>query len=238
MVKDLLDELRRHNLLQSLVERQIIAEAVGTVHIPTEAVDKAHTDFLQSRNLNDEDSLKEFLHKHGLKKDHLDWQIPLHLRIQSYSQSHFSHKAEAHFLKRKNELDKVTYSLIRTKDKSLARELFLRIEAEEADFADLAAGYSEGPERNTKGIVGPVSMTSAHPLLAERLRTSKPGNLMHPVQISDWWLVARLESLTPAIFDSAMASRMSQELFNQWVSEEAARKIVTSYSFDVGTIDE
>ena len=65
----------------------------------------------------------------------------------------------------------------------LRRSLFLRIDGSESDFGDLAAQYSEGPERNTKGIIGPVPMTQAHPAVAELLRTSKPGVLLHPVKL-------------------------------------------------------
>ena len=136
-----------------------------------------------------------------------------------------SPQAEAHFLRRKNQLDRVVYSLLRVKDRFLAQELYLRIEANEASFADLAAKYAEGPEKQTNGIVGPVPLTQAHPALAERLRTSAPGLLMPPIQISEWWLVTRLESYSPACFDDATSQRMAEELFNQWVREETGRKM-------------
>ena len=107
----------------------------------------------------------------------------------------------------------------------MAQELFLRIDGGESNFGDLAAKYSEGPERNTKGIVGPVSMTQAHPSVAELLRTSKPGLLLHPIQLGEWWIVLRLESYRPASFDEVMAERLSRELFDLWVNEELTRKM-------------
>ena len=73
--------------------------------------------------------------------------------------------------------------------------------------------------------MGPVPLTQAHPALAERLRTTKPGQLMEPFQIADWWLVARLERYEPARFDDAIAQQMTQELFQEWVQEETAGKI-------------
>jgi len=51
--------------------------------------------------------------------------------------------------------------------------------------------------------------------------------LMHPFQIAEWWLVARLETYTPASFDEATAGRMAGELFDQWVREETNRRIGT-----------
>lgn len=215
-----LAELRRHNLLQQLVQRQVVAEAVAGEEIAPEVLLKAREQFLRQNGLESEESLQAFLLNNGLGKDELDWQIALPLRIRAHCNEHFRHKAEAHFLTRKNQLDRVVYSLLRVKDLFLARELYLRIEAGEASFADLAAQYAEGPEKQTNGIVGPVPLTQAHPALAERLRTTRAGVLMEPFQIAEWWLVVRLESYTPASFDDATAERMADELFNQWVREK------------------
>ena len=137
----------------------------------------------------------------------------------------FAAKAEARFLERKNELDQVVYSLLRLKNSFLARELYLQIEAGESNFADLAKRYAEGPERNTNGIVGPVSLTQAHPLLVEKLRVAQPGILLEPFRISDWWLVVRLERYSPATFTDEASDQMCQEMFDLWVDEETVASL-------------
>jgi parvulin-like peptidyl-prolyl isomerase len=225
MSNDPYAELRRHNLLPLLIQRRVVAEAVAHETLPAEAVDLARQQFLQQNGIDNDDALHTFLIANGLGRDDLDWQIELPLRIRAHCDAHYRHKAEAHFLTRKNQLDHVVYSLLRVKDPFLAQELYLRIDAGEANFADLAAAHAEGPEKQTNGIVGPVPLTQAHPALAERLRTTAAGVLMQPFQISEWWLVARLESYTPASFDEATAQRMADELFNQWVREESSRRI-------------
>jgi parvulin-like peptidyl-prolyl isomerase len=181
--------------------------------------------FCQQNGVTDQEGLDALLNNQGISADDLRWQVELPLRIQSHCKEHFRHKAEARFLERKTQLDRVVYSLLRVQDGFLARELYLRIAAHEANFADLAGHYAEGPEKGTKGIVGPVPLTQAHPVLAEKLRTSSPGELLEPFRISDWWLVVRLESYTPASFDDAMAAHMANELFEQWVNEETALKM-------------
>jgi parvulin-like peptidyl-prolyl isomerase len=225
MTNDLLAELRRHNLLRTLVQRQVVAEAVAEAPIDPEQLAQARAQFSQQNGLEDEDALRQFLAGNGLTDADLAWQVELPLRISSHVREHYRHKAEAHFLSRKNQLDRVVYSLLRVKDRFLASELYLRIEANEANFADLAAQFAEGPERQTNGIVGPVPLTQAHPALAERLRTTSPGVLMQPFSIADWWLVTRLESYTPATFNDDMATQMSNELFDQWVRQETDRRM-------------
>ena len=217
---DLLAELRRHNLLIPLQQKRVVAEAVQNEHPPTDELDQARADFFKKNGLESDEEASEFLKSKGISQEDFEWQISLPLRVKAHCKNNFRHKAEAHFLARKNQLDRVVYSLLRTKDAYLAQELYLRIEAGEANFGDLAANYSEGPERNTKGIVGPVSMTQAHPALAETLRIAKPGELRQPMRLGEWWLVMRLETYTPATFDEAMADRLSHELFDQWVKQE------------------
>ena len=227
MSDDLLADLRRHNLLQALVQRRVVAEAVATEVLEPEACSQARAQFERQNKLDDAAAMQTFLASNGLGPDDLTWQIELPLRIRAHCNEHYRHKAEAHFLARKNQLDRVVYSLLRVKDGYLARELYLRLDAGEANFADLAAEFSDGPEKQTKGILGPVPLTQAHPALAERLRTTSAGLLMQPFQIAEWWLVARLESYTPASFDEATAERMASELFDQWVREETSRRIRT-----------
>ena len=230
---DLLAELRRHNLLLPLLTRRIIAEAVGSEQPSSEDLEKARAEFLLKNELKDAEAIQCFLNRQGWSDEDLDWQIALPLRIQAHCRNEYRHKAESHFLTRKNQLDRVVYSLLRTKDAFLAQELYLRIAAGEANFGDLASQFAEGSERSTKGIIGPVSMTQAHPILAETLRTAEPGVLMGPIRIDEWLLVTRLESYTPATFDDAMAERLSRELFDQWVNQEAARKITSSNGLGV-----
>lgn len=202
---------------------QIIAEAVGNEQISSEDLETARLQFLHAKCLDDNEALSAFLAKQYWNEEDFNFQLALPIKIKSHCLKHFRHKAEAHFLSRKDQLDQVIYSLLRVRDKNLAQELYLRIDGGEANFEEVASKFSDGPERRTKGIVGPVPMTQAHPIIAEVLRTTKPGLLLYPQNLGDWWVVVRLESYTPAIFNEAMSQKLSRELFDKWVNEELSR---------------
>ena len=229
---DIQAELRRHNLLVPLLQRRIIAEATSSEILTDDELLEAREQFLRKNNINNDDLLNDFLVKNGWDDQDLNWNISLPLRIQKHCTKNYKHKAEAYFLKRKSQLDQVIYSLLRVKDYYLAQELYWRIKTGESNFGDLAASFAEGPERKTKGIIGPVPMSQAHPVLAEALRTTKPGVLMTPIKIGEWSIVARLEEYNPATFNEALAAKLSQELFDQWINTEVASKMESS----VGTM--
>jgi parvulin-like peptidyl-prolyl isomerase len=175
--------------------------------------------FKREHKIESEQQLETFLRAQLLQRADLEQQLLQPKRLQRYLADHYLPKAEARFLQRKNQLDRVVYSLLRLADSGLAQELFQRIEEGEADFAALAARYAQGPERATRGVVGPIPLMQAHPLLADRLRTSQPGVLIEPFALETWWLVVRLESVIPASLDEATAQTMSRELFDEAVEQ-------------------
>ena len=217
--------LRRHNLLKALIRAEILSKTVETIQLGTQQRDQVWDNFKAKNKLDTPDLLEKYLKNNGVTESDLRWQLELPTRVQIYCQEHFQHKAEARFLERKEQLDQVVYSLLRIQDGYLARELYLRISGNEANFADLAASYSQGPEAKTKGIIGPVPMTQANPALSERLRTSQPGQLLQPFQIDQWWVVVRLERYEAAQFDDITRQRMAQELFQEWLNQELLGRV-------------
>jgi parvulin-like peptidyl-prolyl isomerase len=216
--------LAQHGLLRPLLRQIQLHNALAQEALSEEERQQALVAFAQERRIGSTEELDQFRQAQLLSSEALTALIERPLRL---SERLFSPKAEARFLERKNQLDRVVYSLIRLSDEGLARELYLRLDEGEANFADLAAEYSEGPERSTRGVVGPAPLTQAHPLLVERLRTAPAGMVQEPFRIERWWLVFRLESLTPATFDEAMAEQMSQELFDEWLEAEVASQLNT-----------
>lgn len=222
---DQVDLLARHQLLRPMLRQMVIAELLAAVPVDDADVAEDMERFKGEQKIESEAQLQAFLRHQLLQPAQLQQQLLQPRRLQRHLADHYLPKAEARFLRRKTELDRVVYSLLRLADAGLAREIFQRIAEGEADFAALAAHYAQGPERATRGVVGPVPLAQAHPLLAERLRTSQPGVLLEPFQLENWWLVVRLESLAPASLDGATAQRMARELFDEAVEQAVQQRI-------------
>ena len=214
--------LARFNLLKPLVEKMIIRDVASHINVAEDQLQEARLGLLQQRGYDAIEQWAELLEELGSSEDDVLERLRDAVRRSVLMRERFAPKAEARFLERKNELDQVVYSLLRLVDNFLARELYLQIESGESNFADLAKRYAEGPERNTNGIVGPVSLTQAHPVLVEKLRVAQPGVLLEPFRISDWWLVVRLERYSPATFTPEVSDRMCREMFDAWIEEQTA----------------
>ena len=215
-----LDLLRRCDLLQSLIQRLLAKEATKDIALPNEIITNCLKNHCQQEGIRDEAALNSWLEEKALSREDLIEQVVLPVKLAQRAKEWFDTQAETRFLERKETLDQATYSLLRVKDSGLAHELYLQLEAGEADFETLAKEHSEGPEKNNQGKVGPGSLMRAHPALRNVLRTAKTGVVLEPVLIEQWWIVTRLEERQEANFDGAMRQRMATELFQDWMKRE------------------
>ena len=214
--------LSRFDLLKPLAKQMVIHEAIAEDIITEEQLEKARVDLLRHHGFSGIKQWPNLIKKLGSTESEVLLRLQHETLRMRYVRKNFSSKAAAHFLERKNHLDQVVYSLLRLDDMYLARELYFQIESRECSFADLAKRYTKGPERMTNGIVGPISLAKAHPILAEKLRVAQPDILLEPFQISDWWLIVRLEHFEPAAFTDEVSDQMCQDIFNSWINEETA----------------
>ena len=222
---DGLELLTRHGLLDALIERMLVSAITDNVELSEASQQEAIKAFLRQKNAGSPDALEDLIRASGLSKTAFYEQLFRPARMAQIAQEQFGAKAEARFLTQKERLDRVVYSLLRLHSQSQAQELYLRIAHGEANFSDLAGRYSQGMERNTNGVIGPVPLNQAHPTLSEKLRAAKPGTLLEPFRIDRWWVVTRLERFAPASFDERMAAQMSMELLQEWLKDDTRRHI-------------
>ena len=216
--------LAEHRLLREAIQAHIVDSISANVALSEEEQQSWFQYFAQQNNLQTQEDIDSFCRFNFLNPESLAHNALLPAKLQKLWLSEFSAKAEAHFLKRKDMLDQVVYSLIRLGDAGVARELYLKILEGDRDFGDLAQQYSDGPERQTRGIVGPVPLNQGHPNLVQRLRSNPEGTLLEPFQVENWWLVVRVEQKAPATFNEDIQIAMARELFEEWLQNEVMRQ--------------
>ena len=213
--------LKKHKLLEVLARKLLISESLINYPFDEKIVSKLKDQIFERNGFKSDDEYKIWLAESNLSEEEFFENITLDLRLNKYVLDKFGHLTESHFLKNQDNLDKVVYSLIRTKDIYLANELYQRIKEKEDDFGDLAYKYSIGPEKNSKGIVGPVSVSSGHPLIKELIRSSTIGEIQKPKPLNNMVIIFRLESLDKATLDEKTKLALAKELFMLWATEQS-----------------
>lgn len=223
--EDLVPLLTQYQILPKLAQEILTDKAIANIKCSEEENAQIFNQFCQQNQLTSEEQVQEWLDKQGMNREQLQNVITKKLRIDQYKQETWSDQVDAHFIKRKSQLDRVVYSLIRVEKPEVAQELFFRIKDDENTFSALAMEYSQGTEAQTGGLIGPVEINAPHPKIAQILATCQPGQLVPPTRVGEWIVIIRLENYLSAKLDNPMRQRMLDELFNHWLNEAIKQKV-------------
>lgn len=211
--------LRQHEVGPTLAKAWVLDELLTAIPMPPEREQELVQAWQQRRQIQDPQALEAWLRKAGLIPADLPAVACRNERLARFRQHRWGDEVEVHYLRRKAELDRVVYSLLRVGERSLAEELHQRIVEGEADFTELAPRFSSGQERHTRGVIGPMPLALAHAEIASRLRIGQPGQIWPPFPVADVWVVLRLEQQLPTRLNEETRSRMMDELFQAWLNE-------------------
>tara|TARA_B100001989_G_scaffold229904_1_gene187599 strand:+ start:6728 stop:7378 length:651 start_codon:yes stop_codon:yes gene_type:complete len=178
----------------------------------------------KKKQIKGEEELKIWKNKNGFDDDQWNDYITREWRWTIWCMDKFSEKIPNYYLKKKSMLDRVEYSLIRVSSENLANELFLRIKEKESTFEEIAKKYSEGPEKQTCGIVGPDQIWKAHPILAKLLKISEKGQLWSPRKFDKWWIIVRLNYIQNTPLDKSLFKELALELGLKFIEESIKDK--------------
>ncbi len=209
-----------YQMLPQLLRELIIDQAIADISCTEEEIAIAYQKFFGQHNITSQEALEAWLARYGITEEKLQALATRQLRIAKYKIATWSAQLESYFLNYKSKLDKVIYSLIRTKDAGIAQELYFRIQAKEQSFAEVAREYSLGPESQTGGLQGPVELSVPHPALAKMLSVSQPGQLLPPTRLGEWIVIVRLEKFIPAVLDEPIRQQLLNNLFENWISQQ------------------
>ena len=221
-------DLARWGLLDQAIRERFVDELLLNCPFPEpERMMLLRHELEQCHSLDDPTQKKTWLQQKGLTELDFDRMAARRWQWLTWCRQHWGAELQTIFLRRKPELDQVTYSLLRLVDHELASELYLQIKEGEARFSDLAKSFSGGPEKNQGGLLGPVPLSQPHPALARLLQVSKPHQLWPPKQLEGWWVVVRLERFQPAVLDTAMEERLlleqGEQLLENWLQQQHPR---------------
>jgi parvulin-like peptidyl-prolyl isomerase len=226
--QDLGDMLVTYQMLPTLVRELAVDRGIAHIVCDEAETTQAIKDFYERLQLKTREQLQEWLATQGITRIQLDKIALRQHKIEKFKQQTWNSKVESYFLTRKGQLDKIIYSLIRMKDIGIAQEIYFRLLEGEQTFEDLARRYSEGAEAQTGGLIGPVEISTPHPVIGQLLTTNAPGHICPPIKLDQWYVIVRPDKYIPCQLDDAMRQKLMTEMFQMWVQEETKRGLTGS----------
>lgn len=217
---EIIELLHRYQLMPQLLRGLVIDRAIAPYEISEANQHQLLAQFFSQNKLETPEAQSQWLMGNALDARLLIDILSRPIRLEQFKEVEFGKKVEAYFMTRKPALDRVLYSMIRTKEPGIAQELYFRVKEGEQAFSEIASQYSQGPEANTGGLIGPSPLTMPHPAIARALQVSQPGQIWPPTKLDDWYIILRLEKFLPAQLDDSTRKQMLDELFELWMREE------------------
>ncbi len=214
------DLVRRMELLPQLLRRQEEEAITDLVNLPADWLHERCSAFLGNQDLDSVLAARQW------SRQDLDLHLARPEALRRFALQRFGPGLEELFLSAGGGHDQIVYSLLRVRDAAVAQELWIRLEEGETTFAEAASAYSEGPEAARKGVIGPIAMGQLQPpQLADLLRSLQPGALHPPSQLGEWFVLLRLEQLTPARFDETMQEFLLNQELNRFLEDRVQRRL-------------
>lgn len=217
---EMLSLLQRYQLMSQVLRGLVIDQAIADIICTQEERLAAIAQFETHYQITSSEARSAWLQNQGMTLEQMQDLAIRPVKIEKFKTATWEPKVGSYFLACKTSFDRVVYSLIRTKDKGTALEVYFRIKEGEQSFGELAQQYSQGAEADTGGGVGPVPLSQPHPAIAKILSISQPGQLWHPLRLEEWFIVLRLEKLFPARLDEQMRRHLIDQLFETWLDEQ------------------
>ena len=205
------------SFLRQIKEREIVFNHPD-LSDPDLIRDQAFLQYCDQNNLQNEEDRLQWCVNHGMKRSDMLSEAIHEYRRKELREQLVTASGETLFLRYKDKLDRVLYSLLRVEDPFHCQEIYYSIEAGEITFAEAATLYSTGPESKTQGIVGPVDLTTPHPEIASRLRVAQAGHLIGPFQADQWHTIIRMEYRFDSEYNETTKSFLEDVCFKSQIS--------------------
>ena len=206
----------------SLVQREEQRDQLlqGQPALSEEQREQAVPLFLAARQLTTQQAVQQWLQAEGLGEADLICRAERQLRWQLLCEQRFKGQASTLFLKRKSQLDRVSYSLLWIPEEGLAHELFLQLSEGERKLEQIAAEMNEAKPAIPSGRQGPVPLGEVPEVLRELLRVGTPGKLWPPKAAEGGWCIVRMEQLLPVVFNQGLKQQLVLELGEEWLQSQ------------------
>ena len=87
-------------------------------------------------------------------------------------------------------------------------------------FSELVNKYSEGPERKSQGIIGPVRLNQGHPLLQKQIIQNKDLCFSQPFKIDSKWIIIKVENFIESKLDDFVEKEIYKIELENFLKEE------------------
>jgi parvulin-like peptidyl-prolyl isomerase len=195
------------------------AARTAGLNVSDQELQAASDQYRRELGLQSAEKTRDWLAEERLSVEQFERRIELDVLTEKFKDYLLAEFGERHYQLNAGSLAPVKLRRIIQPSLSQARELFVQLHEEGADFAELARKYCLDPHaRQTSGDLGMLLRKQLRTEIADAVFSTKEGSVTAPVHGPDWYEVYLVEQFPTSTFDDLTQAAVRDDLFQTFIS--------------------
>ena len=210
------------------------ANAEG-ITVSDEELQQAADEYRKGMGLFQVDQTQQWLDECGLSLEEFEQGLELRvLKTKLREKVATDERIEQHFQENRRAFDAARLAQIVVADQGVAEELRTQLTEDGGDFAALATSHSiDEASKASGGELGPVNRAMLSPAVESAVFAAKNGDVVGPIKTDSGYHIIKVhELLFGQLDDEEVATRIQQELYAEWLEQQAENANVEIVLFD------
>lgn len=139
------------------------------------------------------------------------------LDITSISKEWFDSQVDNYYLQRREELEKATFLIFRSKVKGIVLEGEQRMRNNEETWKDLSDRWGSKPEQDTGGLCKNMSINQVPTEITKELQRLSVNEISQPFRIGPFYAITKLIGWKSVELNEQLREALAQEMFAKWI---------------------
>lgn len=184
----------------------------------------------KAKEIENLEKRQEYLASINIDDETLEKLSCINAKCKLWSENTWEKYTSQIFLDKKDSFDEATFKILRipiSENKKIS-ELYHRIKAKEQTFESIAEKHGQGSERMRGGCIKKTRLNIPQPKLIEQIRNRKPGELIMPFKLNEWYIIIEIIELKAAEMNKDIKEQLISEAFNSFLTY-TCNKLIKSY---------
>jgi len=215
-----LQKLAKYGMLSLFIKNQILDREMKKISLSEIEITEAKNLYKKSHKLESDEDFEHHKKIRFYTDESIRYNIELPFKQYKFCKEMFGESLYTNYLKYKSFFDIVTYSIIRVDSESKSKEIYLQLKDDKRVFSELVNKYSQGPERKSQGIIGPIRLNQGHPLLQKQIIQNKDLCFSQPFKIDSKWIIIKVENFIESKLDDFVEKEIYKIELENFLKEE------------------
>lgn len=206
-------------LAESLITGLLIRKEALTLglSVSDEELQEAVDNLRYSLNLEKASDTYRWLERNNLTVENLEDHCECSVRSKKLRSYLSEGKVDEYFANNILDFEIAYIAQIIVEDESVAREISLQLQSEEAQFELMAKNYSIDPSARWGGFVGPVKRANLKPDFEAAIFSAQEGSVLSPLKSDRGFHIIKVLALPKPELDEETREQIKDKILSEWV---------------------